>query len=177
MTRALLIVDMLNDIVTGKITNPRADRIVPNIARLLEQARSTEGWLVIYANDAHLPGDFELNVWGEHAMAGTAGADIIPELAAGDADFVLPKRFYSSFHETGLEPLLRQHEVRTIVLAGQHTHICVRHTTADAFFRGYEIVVPKDAVEAPSEADHEAGLRYLRDIYKVELPSTNELLG
>lgn len=177
MTRALLVVDMLNDFVTGKIANPRSERITPNIRDLLEKARSDEDWVVVYANDAHLPGDFELKVWGEHAMAGTEGAEIIPELAAGPGDIVLPKRFYSSFQETGLDPLLRQHGVDTIVLAGQHTNICVRHTTADAFFRGYEVIVPRDAVEAISEEDHESGLKYLEAIYQADLPYTKEILG
>src|SRR2546428_284020 len=111
MARALLVVDMLNDFVTGKIANPRAEKIIPNIASLVEMARSEEDWLVVYANDAHLPGDFELKDWGEHAMAGTQGAEIIPELAAAQGEVVLPKRVYSSFHETGLDPLLRQHWV------------------------------------------------------------------
>lgn len=176
--KALVVIDMLNDFVTGKIANPRSERIVPTIAELLERARSErEEWLVVYANDAHLPQDFELRVWGEHAMAGTPGAEIIPELVAAEGDFVLPKRTYSSFHETGLDPLLRQFGVDTLVLTGQHTNICLRHTTADAFFRGYRVIVPRDAVEAISEEDHESGLRYLEAIYKAELPYAKELLG
>ncbi len=175
--KALVVIDMLNDFVTGKIANPRSERIIPTIRDLLERARSDRGeWLVVYANDAHLPQDFELAVWGEHAMAGTPGAEIIPELAAARGDFVLPKRTYSSFHETGLDPLLRQFGVDTVVLTGQHTNICLRHTTADAFFRGYRVVVPRDAVEAVTEEDHESGLRYLETIYKAELPYTKELL-
>lgn len=174
--KALLVVDMLNDFVTGKIENPRAETIIPWIAELLQKARSDDEWMVVYANDAHLPGDFELKVWGEHAMAGTRGAEIIPELAAAETDFVLPKRAYSSFHETGLDPLLRQFGVDEVVLTGQHTNICVRHTTADAFFRGYRVVVPRDAVEAISKEDHESGLKYLEAIYKVDLPHTKELL-
>lgn len=174
--RALLVVDMLNDFVSGKIKNPRSERIIPSIDELLRKARSDEDWIVVYANDAHLPGDFELEVWGEHAMAGTAGAEIIPELAAAGSDIVLPKRFYSSFHETGLDPLLRQLGVEEIVLAGQHTNICVRHTTADAFFRGYRVVVPRDAVEAISEEDHQSGLKYLETMYKVDFPYAKELL-
>ncbi len=175
--RALLVLDMLNDFMTGKIANPRAERIVPNIQQLLERARADRaGWLVVYANDAHLPDDFELRVWGEHAMAGTPGAQLIPELAAHDGDFVLPKRFYSSFHETGLDPLLRQFGVDRLVLSGQHTNICVRHTTADAFFRGYRVIVPPDAVEAISDENHQSGLRYLEAIYKVDLPDTKQLL-
>lgn len=174
--RALLVVDMLNDFVTGRIKNPRAERIIPTIDQLLQKARSDDDWIVVYANDAHLPGDFELAVWGEHAMAGTPGAEIIPELAAGDSDVVLPKRFYSSFHETGLDPLLRQSGAEEIVIVGQHTNICVRHTSADAFFRGYRVVVPRDAVEAISEEDQESGIKYLETIYKADLPYAKELL-
>ncbi|MGH2710580.1 MAG: cysteine hydrolase family protein [Actinomycetota bacterium] len=177
MKNALVVIDMLNDFVTGKIANPRAERIIPTIGQLLAKAREDEDWLVVYANDAHLPKDFELEVWGDHAMAGTPGAEIIPELSAAQGDFVLPKRTYSSFHETGLDPLLRQHEVGTVILTGQHTNICLRHTTADAFFRGYEVVVPRDAVEAPTEEDHESGLVYLESIYKADLPYTKELLS
>jgi len=175
--KALVVIDMLNDFVTGKIANPRAEGIIPSIRELLAQARADrEEWLVVYANDAHLPNDFELRVWGEHAMAGTPGAEVIPELAVADGDFVLPKRTYSSFHESGLDPLLRQFGATTLVLTGQHTIICLRHTTADAFFRGYEVIVPRDAVEAISEEDHETGLKYLEAIYKVDLPYTKELL-
>lgn len=175
--KALVVIDMLHDFVTGKIANPRAERIIPTIGDLLDRARSDRNdWLVAYANDAHLPGDFELQVWGEHAMAGTPGAEIIPELAASTGDFVLPKRTYSSFHETGLDPLLRQFGVDTLVLTGQHTNICLRHTTADAFFRGYRVIVPRDAVEAISEEDHQAGLAYLETMYKADLPYAKELL-
>jgi nicotinamidase-related amidase len=175
--KALVVIDMLNDFVTGKIANPRAERIIPTIGALLDRARADrDRWLVVYANDAHLPNDFELKVWGEHAMAGTEGAEVIPELASVKGDFVLPKRTYSSFHETGLDDLLRQFGVRTLVLTGQHTNICLRHTTADAFFRGYEVVVPRDAVEAISEEDHQAGLAYLESIYKASIVGTESLL-
>lgn len=175
--KALVVIDMLNDFVTGKIANPRAERIMPNVQELLARARADRReWLVVYANDAHMPNDFELKVWGEHAMARTPGAEIISELAAEPGDFVLPKRTYSSFHETGLDPLLRQFGATILVLTGQHTNICLRHTTADAFFRGYEVIVPRDAVEAISEEDHESGLRYLEAIYKADLPYTKELM-
>jgi nicotinamidase-related amidase len=62
------------------------------------------------------------------------------------------------------------------VLTGQHTNICLRHTTADAFFRGYDVIVPSDAVEAVTEEDHQAGLAYLETMYKADLPYTKEVL-
>jgi hypothetical protein len=38
------------------------------------------------------------------------------------------------------------------------------------------VIVPRDAVEAISEEDHQAGLKYLETIYKTDLPYSKELL-
>jgi nicotinamidase-related amidase len=81
MTTALLVLDMLTDFTTGKLANPAAQQIVQPIAALARSARGRDDWLVIYGNDAHQPGDFELAVFGEHAMAGTPQAAVIGELA------------------------------------------------------------------------------------------------
>ena len=70
--KALVVIDMLNDFVTGSLKNPRAEKIIPTIQELVAAARADRtGWLVVYANDAHLPQDFELRVWGEHAIGDT----------------------------------------------------------------------------------------------------------
>ncbi|MGA3288635.1 MAG: isochorismatase family cysteine hydrolase [Candidatus Bathyarchaeia archaeon] len=85
----------------------------------------------------------------------------------------MEKRTYSGFFETGLDSLLRSlyngEGVRTVVLGGLHTHICVRHTAADAFFRGYNIVIVKDGVEAFTEEDQEQGLKYLEYVYNAKI--------
>jgi nicotinamidase-related amidase len=171
---AVVIVDMLDDFVTGSLANPRAERIIANIAELAARAREL-GWPVIYANDAHLPGDFEERVWGPHALAGSPGARVIERLAPQEGDLELPKRVYSAFHETGLDAYLRQHGVDTVILAGMHTDICVRHTSADALYRGYRIIVPPDAVEAFTQEEHDSGLAYLEMAYKAELTPVAEL--
>jgi nicotinamidase-related amidase len=176
MRPALIVLDMLHDFVHGALANERSLRIVPVIAGLADEARA-RGWPVVFANDAHLPGDFEERVWGAHAMAGTPGARVIDELAPRAGDLVLPKRVYSAFHETGLDAFLRQHEVDTVILTGQHTHICVLHTAADALYRGYRIVVPPDAVEAFTASDQEDGLAYLTMAYGAELTPAPDLAG
>ena len=131
---AVVVIDMLHDFVYGALKNDRAKKIIPPLKKLLSHARKN-GWLVVYANDAHLPGDPEEKVWGAHALAGTPGAQVIKELMPEKGDVVLPKRTYSAFHETGLDLLLRQHGITKVIVTGQHTHICVRHTSADAFSR------------------------------------------
>jgi len=175
--KAVIIIDMLNDFVTGDLKCERAERIISNLKRLIEAARE-KGVPVIYANDAHYPEDFEVvRRWGKHAIKGTPGAEVIPELKPAEKDYIIEKRTYSGFFETGLDPLLRSLGVETVILCGLHTHICVRHTAADAFFRGYKIVIAKDGVESFTEKDHVEGLNYLRDVYGAELKSVDEIIG
>ena len=85
---AILVVDMLNDFVTGALACDRGKAIVPATARLLDAAREAN-IPVIFCNDAHLPGiDRELMIWGDHAIVGTEGAKVIPELNLCEKDFV-----------------------------------------------------------------------------------------
>ncbi len=177
--KALVVIDMLNDFVTGKIANPRAERIIPTIKELVQKARADrDDWLVVYANDAHLPGDFELRVWGEHAMAGDPGARVIAALEPhlGVRELVSPKRAYGAFDGTHLDERLRALGVDEVVLAGQHTHICIRHSAYGALIRGYAIAVPRDAVCAFEGVDEEEALEYLRTVYAARITTVDELV-
>ena len=181
MERAVvIIVDMLTDFVTGALRADRSNKIIQPLRKLVEAARKN-GVPVIFSNDAHYPGDFEVvHKWGEHAIKGTPGAKVIPELQPQEGDFIVEKRTYSGFYETGLEPLLRSlydgEGANTVILGGLHTNICVRHTSADAFFRGYKIVIPEDGVEAFTKKAHEAGLKYLQEIYNAEIAHVDEII-
>jgi nicotinamidase-related amidase len=136
---------------------------------------------VIYSNDAHLPQDLEvIQKWGQHAIKGTRGAQVIQELKPTRKDFVVEKRTYSGFFETGLDSLLwslyNGEGVKTLILGGLHTNICVRHTSADAFFRGYKLIIAKDGVQALSQKEHEEGLEYLAYVYNAKIMTVDEII-
>ena len=174
---AILVVDMLNDFVTGALACDRGKAIVPATARLLDAARKA-GVPVIFCNDAHLPGiDRELEIWGDHAIAGTPGAQVIPQLNASAGDYIVPKRRYSGFFQTDLDILLRELGVRTVVMTGLHAHMCVRHTSADAFQLGYKVVVAKEATDSFTEEDYVNGLAYLKTCYGADAFSNEELIA
>ena len=178
--KAVIVIDMLNDFVTGKLEAKRAKHIIPNLKRLVEAARKNKV-PVIYSNDAHYPQDVEVTrKWGKHAIKGTEGAEVIPELKPAKKDYVVEKRTYSGFYETGLDPLLRSlykgEGAKTVVLGGLHTNMCVRHTAADAFFRGYRIVIAKDGVEAFTQKDQEEGLKYLEYVYNAKIMTVDEII-
>jgi len=161
---AVIVADMLVDFVSGALANPASQATIAPTGRLLEGARE-RGWLVCYVNDAHLPGDSEERIWGAHAMAGSAGAQVIPELRPQPGDVEFRKRYYSGFHETGLDMYLRQHGVDCVILTGQHAHICVQHTAGSAFIAGYRIVLAEDCISAFTPGDQAAGIAYMEQMY------------
>lgn len=173
---AVILVDMLNDFVTGALTCERAVAIVPQLEKLVAEARKKDV-TVIYSNDSHLKGiDRELELWGDHAIAGTPGAEVIPELTPQEGDFVIPKRQYSGFFQTDLQLLLDELGIERLVITGLHAHMCVRHTTADAYYWGYEIVVPKDATDSFTEEDYIYGINYLKDVYGAQITTVDEVV-
>lgn len=178
--KAVLIIDMLHDFVTGDLKCERARNIIPNLKKLIEVARK-HNTPVIYCNDAHYPEDFEVvERWGKHAIKDTKGAEVIPELKPTKKDYIVEKRTYSCFYETGLDSLLRGlykgEGAKTVILGGLHTNICVRHTAAGAFFRGYKIIIAEDGVEAFTQEDHEQGLKYLESVYNVRIMTVDEII-
>lgn len=173
---AVLVVDMLNDFVTGALKCDRGLKIVPKTAELLNGCRE-KGIPVIFCNDAHIKGiDHELKLWGDHAIAGTEGAEVIPELQLCAKDYVVPKRRYSGFFHTDLDLLLKELGVDTVIMTGLHTHMCVRHTSADAYQLGYSVVVAKDATDSFTQEDYDYGIKYLKEVYGAEITDVNTLL-
>jgi nicotinamidase-related amidase len=172
---ALIIVDALNEFVYGKIRSGGAEGIVPTIQRLCIGARRA-GIPVIYCCDEHLAVDRELTIWGPHAMRGSEEARIIAALRPVDGDYVVPKRTYSGFHDTGLDSLLRDLGATRLFVTGFYTDPCVRHTVADAYLRRYEVIVVTDAVAALDPATHGADLEYLRRMYGTELAGTDRVV-
>ena len=173
---AIIVVDMLNDFVTGALACDRGKAIVPATARLLDAARENS-IPVIFSNDAHLKGiDHELKLWGDHAIAGTKGAEVIPELKLSEKDYVVPKRRYSGFFRTDMELLLKELGIDTVIMTGLHTHMCVRHTSADAYCLGFNVVVASDATDSFTEQDYTYGIEYLKTVYAAEVYTVDELI-
>jgi len=170
---AVLVIDLANDFVFpggviagagGPEYQARAQAILPGLATLLGAARRA-GVTVVYATDAHTPADSELAKWPPHSMAGTWNAEIVPAVAPQPGDVVLGKRTYSPFVSTDLDLILRERGIERLYITGLHTDCCARHTSGDAFQRGYELVWVTDALQAFTDGAHQAGLEYFKTWY------------
>jgi ureidoacrylate peracid hydrolase len=88
---------------------------------------------------------------------GTWGAEFY-EVAPRPGEPVIVKRRYSAFHGTDLDVLLRNLGIRTIVLVGVATNVCVEAAARDAFMRDYYVVVVSDCTAARDETFHRGAL-------------------
>ncbi len=160
--RAVIVMDMIVDYLTpGRpLEVPRARAIVPAVRDRIAAARS-RGEPVVYLRDEHAPDDPELLAWPVHAVRGSAGAEIWPELAPESGDLVLPHRTYSGFYGTSLDGVLKKLNVDTLVLTGCATEIGMFATATDALMRGYRVEVPPNCQAGASAMTEQATLAML----------------
>jgi nicotinamidase-related amidase len=164
---ALIVVDMQNDFAhpDGALYGESVPAAIPEISLLLERARG-KGVPVVYTQDWHGEDDPEFAIWGEHAKAGSWGAEIVAGLQPRPEDAMIRKLRYDAFYGTSLDHLLRLWGTRHLVITGTVANICVLHTAGSAALRYYEVVVAEDAVAALTPFDKASALRQTTFLYR-----------
>ncbi len=90
---------------------------------------------------------------------GTFAHSILSEVAPIADELVLNKTSRGAFNSTGIDQLLRNLGIRTVIMAGTTTSACVETTARDAADRGYRTVIVDDASAELDQASHDATLR------------------
>lgn len=168
---ALLVVDVQNDFADpeGSLYVRGGEEILPEINRQVAAARQA-GALVVYTQDWHPESTphFEKDggLWPVHCVAGSWGAAFHPALTV-DGPVVRKGRGtedgYSGFTDrdvktgaggaTGLEALLRRHQIERVVVLGLALDYCVKATALDARQLGYATRVLLAATRAVELAE------------------------
>jgi acyl-CoA reductase-like NAD-dependent aldehyde dehydrogenase/nicotinamidase-related amidase len=177
---SLVLVDLQNDFLARPGLLPDADSLVARAAALLAAFRSA-GLTVVHARTLTRPdGSDRMPHWRERGVfecvEGTRGAEPPPVLASDEGELVLRKPRFSAFGDARLEPWLRAHGVRRLVLAGVYLHGCVRSTALDAYERGFEVWVADDAVGTTDPVHGEATRAWL-DERAARFASMAEILS
>lgn len=163
---AVITVDMQNDFVAegGALHVPSANGTLPVIRDVMDRARRA-GARVAYTQDWHEQDDPEFRVWPRHAVRGSKGAEIVPELTPKPQEPVMQKPRYDGFYGTPLDHQLRVWGVQHVVVMGTVANICVQHTAASAALRWYDVALVEDGISALSDFDLHATLRQLTFLY------------
>ncbi|MDX1707087.1 MAG: cysteine hydrolase [Desulfobacterales bacterium] len=149
----------LYDGVKAEITRQKT---IPNAAKLAEAARK-KGALVIhspfifneqYFEDHQMQGIVKAVADNDAFREGTWGAEIIEELKPKEGDEVVGgKCTLCGFNKTNLDELLRQNNIKNVVIGGFLTNFCVESTARTAYDKGYGVTIMKDATAATSEEE------------------------
>lgn len=95
---------------------------------------------------------------GRILIRGEPGHDIIPELAPIPGEPVLDKPGKGAFYQTDLGLILANASIRTLIVAGVTTEVCVHTTVREANDRGYECLVVSDATASYFPEFHRVAL-------------------
>lgn len=80
-------------------------------------------------------------------LPGSPEASVVPDLGPEPSDLVLTRLHgLSPMAGTDLDPVLRNLGATTVVVTGVSVNVAVTNLVMDAVNRGYQVVVPRDAV-------------------------------
>jgi nicotinamidase/pyrazinamidase len=179
----------------GKLYVPGAEKLLPNIDRLVDAVRGGSAFLVSHGC-FHTVDDAEFSTFPPHCIKGTPGAEFVPEAMTrqhvrvpNDPGSSLPKDFlknqqiilekqtldiFESRHANALlERLDRNAE---FIVFGVVTEYCVRLAAKGLMERGRRVSVVRDAIETLS---HETGERTVSELRTLgaNFVTTNEALA
>ncbi len=150
---AVLLVDTINafDFSGSDSLVSAAERVAPMIARFCERARAAD-IPIVYVNDnfGRWRSDFRATL-DACTRPESSGRVVSDTLRPHASDYFVLKPMHSGFYSSTLEVLLRHLEVRTLVLAGFATDLCILFTAHDAHMRGFRLYVPRDLTAANSD--------------------------
>ena len=129
-TTALLVMDLVKQTCNDK-NRPRCVASIPKIERLLAEARA-KGATVVYTTVPPVP------------VADTLSA-IAPK---GNEPVVvaLVDKFILGDKDTGLEKMLKDKGITSIITVGTAAHGAVLYTSSAAALRGFNVIVPVDGM-------------------------------
>ena len=166
---AVILIEFQNDFCKdgGKLYDGVKDEIsrqgtIPNAVKLAEGARE-KGAMVLhtpfvfnekYFEDHSMVGIVQAVADGNALRKGTWGAEIIEELKPREGDQVVTgKCTLCGFNNTDLENMIKEANIKNVVIGGFLTNFCVESTARTAYDKGYSVTVIKDATAANSSEE------------------------
>lgn len=178
---ALIVIDMQNDFCAdeGLLASEgfdvsEAQAVAERLPGLIDTARDAGVMIIfvrcVYSTQTNV---YLSDVWLEQAarkrkggytripvcVEGEWSGDYYGEVRPKEGDTVVTKHRFNAFHNTDLDLILRSNGIRTMVMTGAVTNVCVESTARDGFMRDYYIVAVDDACAAYEEADHRQTMR------------------
>lgn len=184
-TVALVVIDMQRDFIEPGGFGETLGNDVSHLQRAVEPTKALlelfrkNGWPVIHTREDHLPdlsdcppakrerGAPSLRIGDQGPMGrilirGEPGAEIIPDCAPVDGEYVIDKPGKGAFYATDLPKILEGLGSKTLVFAGVTTEVCVQTTMREANDRGFDCLLVEEATESYFPEFKQAALDMIR---------------
>ena len=180
---ALIVIDMQRDFldVGGYAASAGLDvsvlrKPIPYIHKLLDFARSNN-MLVIHTREGHRPDMRDCaptklarsrkagaeigstGPLGRLLIRGEYGHDIIDELKPLAGEPIVDKPGYGAFNQTYLAQILDAHDIKSLLICGVTTEVCVHSTLREAVDKGYDCMLVSDACGSAYPDLHDAAMK------------------
>jgi nicotinamidase-related amidase len=174
---AIIVVDMQAVFCNpdGAVYIPDAIKVVDPILRILDAGRKASIPVIylrhVVRGDGSDTGRMRDLYPGVDAILdrNLPSVEIIEPLKPLPGDIVVDKLFFSGFHNTDLDTILRARDVDTIVICGTVTNVCCESTVRDAVHREYKVIVVSDACAAQPYPDMGWGALTSEEVQRVTL--------
>lgn len=139
---------------------------VPRLNELIETCRE-QGVLVVWIREIFSDAKMHANqkaLWGGGddiwlIREDGHGIDWYEGMTAPKAgEPVITKWQYDGFEDTELHLLLQSRGIKTLLMTGFTTNVCVETTARHGYIKGYYIVLVSDCTGAPTRAEYESGV-------------------
>jgi ureidoacrylate peracid hydrolase len=174
---AVVVIDLQNDFCANDGAFGRLgyelsslQQAAKNTTVMVQLARAV-GVPIIHVRSTYAIGDFnepmrerqQRRTLNLVCQEGTWGAEFY-EVRPHPDDLVITKHRYNSFHDTQLDATLQALGVRSVLLAGVATNVCVESTAREAYFRGYYVTVLADCTGTTSQGSGRFSAEHLHDV-------------
>lgn len=171
---ALLVIDVQNAFCHPSGSLAKLGKDIDSLVRIREPCRE----LVAVAHSQAVPVIYTRNVYRadysdrgvmaheirpalkevQSCVHGTWDAELTEEFIVEQRDYCFDKSRPSAFFNCGVDTVLRNLNITTVVICGVTTSICVESTVRDASQRDYRTFVVSDAVAELEHTRHDASL-------------------
>jgi ureidoacrylate peracid hydrolase len=189
---ALVVVDVQNDFCApgGMMAREGHDltmvqNMVPRLTELIESARKA-GVLVVYIQSIYgrTGSPYLSEVWLEQAQRRRKGSyteyavceegswnfEFFGGIEPREDEIVVHKHRFSAFQGGDLDIVLRSRNIRTVVMTGVATNVCVETTAREAFVRDFHVVLVSDCSATYRQEDHDMTLRNIDNFFGEVVP-------
>ena len=137
---------------------PSSNAIIPNIKSLITIYKKNNCPVIYTKHTNNEENASQMKKWWKGILSPNTPESEIVENLCGAGMCVIEKHQYDAFFDTNLETILKEKNIKQVVITGVMTHLCCETTARSAFVRGFDVFFAIDGTATYYEDFHKASI-------------------